>query len=156
ARPGPGAGPPVRPRRAARRRRPAAVVVLGLALVVLGVLVASFLTGGGGGRDGGAGVDRDGLSARMEDLAGRVRSGDGAKGPEAGDRLETVAAQVREGGGREAAEDLLEDAAAWNRDGRLSRAATVEMEGLLLQVPGVDGPAPAPAGASGPRRDGDG
>ena len=137
--PGPPASPRRRPGGAVARHRRAAVAFLGLALVVLVAVAVSSRTGGGGEPGRGAGIDRQGLSARIEDLAGRVRSGDGPKGPEAGDRLEVVAAEVRGGGGRDAAEELLADAAQWNGDGRLSDPATVEMEGLLRQVPGVDG-----------------
>ncbi|MGH9153061.1 MAG: hypothetical protein ACRD03_11840, partial [Acidimicrobiales bacterium] len=90
-----------------------------------------------GGRRGGSSADVA-LAEAIRDLAGRVQQGDGPMGPEAGDRLETVADHVEAGGGAGDANALLGDAARWASEGRLSGAALTEMGSLLARIDGVD------------------
>ena len=128
----PGTGPPPA-RTAGRRRRAPVVALVAGGLVILLVVVA--LAAGGGGAGGSDGVR---LAPAIRDLAARVRQGDGPRGPEAAQRLETVADQVEAGGGSDDATSLLSDAGRWNDAGDLSDAATAEMTGLLGRIDGVD------------------
>jgi tRNA A-37 threonylcarbamoyl transferase component Bud32 len=106
-----------------------------LAALLLGVFVLIALATGRGADDTSAG---DAVVTGLRDLAGRVRTGDGPMGPEAGDRLDRVADQVQAGGGADEANALLRDAAQWRAEGRLSEAAFTAMTTLLGRIDGVD------------------
>lgn len=114
-------------------RRRLALALMAAAAVVLLIVVLVFSGGGNGSLAG-----RDPLSDQLASLADRVEEGDGAKGPDAAERLREVAEQVQAGGGGDAATELLRDAAEWNRSGQLSRAAFTAMVALLRQVEGAD------------------
>jgi len=125
------AAPPAFVSRLAGRRGAIAAAV---AVVVVLFLIIAALAGGKSG--GGAGPD--GLAGKLSDLAARVEEGNGAKGPDAAERLRAVAEQLQAGGGGDAAGELARDAYAWNQSGQLSGSALREMLGLLGRVPGVD------------------
>ncbi|MDP9388406.1 MAG: hypothetical protein M3Q48_10995, partial [Actinomycetota bacterium] len=76
-------------------------------------------------------------ASAIERVAGRVE-GAGAQGPEAAERLRTVASQVRAGGGSDDASVLVGDVDQWRADGRLTPAAAAEVIAVLDRVPGVD------------------
>lgn len=116
------------------RRRLAPALLAAAAVLLFIVLIAAAGGGGGGGRT----ADQEALAGQLKALAERVEVGDGAKGPEAAQRLREVADQVRAGGGGDAATELLVEATGWNRDGQLFRTAYNEMVSLLRRVPGVD------------------
>lgn len=130
---------------AAAGRRRLVPVLLAAAAVLLFVMVIAASGGGGAGSG-----DRDALAGRLAALAERVEVGDGAKGPEAAERLRDVADQVRAGGGADAATELLGDAAVWFGSGQLFRTAHAEMVAVLRQVPGVDATAATTAPATVP------
>ena len=120
-----------------RRRRALAALVAGLGVALLAWVLVSAVAEEGGG-EGGTDAGRSALAAEVEALADRLRSGDGPRGPEAARRLDALAEDVRRGGGRDAANGLLRDAAAWYADGELSGAALTAMGALLQRIPGVD------------------
>lgn len=126
----------------ADRRRLVPALLAGGAVLLFIVLIA--MAGGDGGGAGTA--DQEALSGRLNALAERVEVGDGAKGPEAAERLSEVADQVEAGGGGDAATELLRDAAGWSAAGQLFPTAHEEMVALLRLVPGVD----ATAGTTAP------
>ncbi|HVM04705.1 MAG TPA: serine/threonine-protein kinase [Acidimicrobiales bacterium] len=134
--PGFAAPPPAPARQVGAGRRPFAPRRLAvLAVLLLGVFLVVALAAGRGSDDASAG---DAVVTALRDLAGRVRTGDGPMGPEAGDRLEKVADQVEAGGGAGEANALLRDAAQWRAEGRLSDAAFRAMSALLGRIDGVD------------------
>lgn len=114
---------------------PAAKPAVIVAAILLGLLLLAVLVGGGEAGDDAA---SDAVASSIRNLAGRVQNGDGPKGPEAADRLETVADQVEAGGGSDEANALLAEAGRWNAEGSLSDAATTEMAALLGRIDGVD------------------
>ncbi|MFP5375400.1 MAG: serine/threonine-protein kinase [Acidimicrobiia bacterium] len=114
--------------------RPGRRLAVVAACALLAVLVLVGLAAGG---RGGSSADVA-LAEAIRDLAGRVEHGDGPMGPEAADRLETVADHVEAGGGAGEASALLGDAARWASEGRLSGAAWTEMASLLARIDGVN------------------
>ena len=116
------------------RRRLVPALLAAAAVLLFIVLIATA-----GGDGGGAGrADQEALAGQLTSLAERVETGDGAKGPDAAERLREVADQVQAGGGGDAATELLRDATGWNAAGELFPTAYGEVVALLRQVPGVD------------------
>ena len=126
-RPGP------RPSRVGHLGRVRLVVVGLLALFLLGMILTAIDR-----IDRNTGTpQQQALAGQLRELADRVRTGDGPRGPEAASRLESVAGEVEDGGGSKAASALQRDAAEWNRRRELSGTATREMTALLRQVPAL-------------------
>ncbi|MGH9157557.1 MAG: serine/threonine-protein kinase [Acidimicrobiales bacterium] len=125
------------------RRRMWTLAAVAAALVSL-LAAASLGDRGGQTADGHAT-----LVAALGELAGRVETGDGPRGPEAATRLRSTAEAAAAADGVAEATTLALDALAWHAVGDLSTAAATEMVALLGRMPGV-GPLPAVSAPSQP------
>ncbi|HEX2038650.1 MAG TPA: serine/threonine-protein kinase [Acidimicrobiales bacterium] len=131
---------------------PHVVVTVGILL-----LLAALVQAGRNGTQGGVEPERAELAGALRDLAGRVRVGDGPRGPELGDRLGQVASEVEAGGGSQSANALLADVAAWHGQRQVYDRAASEATSLLLRVPGAQLPTTTTAAptTTQPPEDGD-
>ncbi len=121
------------------RGRGAWALVAAAAGVLVVLLAAAALGRGSGTAVAG---DTSGASV-LRDLAARVEVGDGPRGPEAADRLRTIADRVGTGGDAiDESRALLAEATAWHAARTLSTAATTELVAVLGALPGI-GPVPA-------------
>ena len=116
------------------RMSPAMRVALLAAAVLLVVFVVLALAGRGSSGEG----DKAALVSDIHELATRVKTGDGPRGPDASERLDKVGDYVQAGGGADEASALLADAAQWTQQGQLSATATEEMASVLGRIDGVD------------------
>ena len=124
------------PAMAARSRRsfPTALflLLLGVLLLLLAALVVARRSSSAGGT---ATEQQKALATKMKAAADRVRTGDGPKGPEAADRLDTIAGHLDDGRDVKAdATGLLGDVTSWAPSGQLSAQAAALVTPLLVEA----------------------
>jgi hypothetical protein len=78
------------------------------------------------------------VSTELRSVATRLTAADGPSAPDAGARLQAVAAAVDHGGGGPEANALLATLAVWRTEGGLSAPAVTRISAALLNVPGAD------------------